>query len=156
MSEPEKAKKLKSENKILKLQEDEYQLEMSLYDDNSIEFKVTLNSPMANCYYTEKYDLEAIVDISLLLLRKYKDMEAIYQYYMEKILSRKKINLVLSPDKNIMSLKYQKMVDDEAIDVELKLKKKMAEKDDIVQALMIEVQQLKKKLYNKKKKLMSS
>ena len=156
MSEPEKAKKLKSENKILKLQEDEYQLEMSLYDDNSIEFKVTLNSPMANCYYTEKYDLETIVDISLLLLRKYKDMEAIYQYYMEKILSRKEINLVLSPDKNIMSLKYQKMVDDEAIDVELKLKKKMAEKDDIVQALMKEVQQLKKTVVQQEKKVMSS
>ena len=44
----EKAKKLKSENKMLKLQEDEYQLEMSLFDDNSIEFKVTLNSPMAD------------------------------------------------------------------------------------------------------------
>ena len=38
----ETAKKLKSENKILKLQEDEYQLEMSLYNNNSIELKLLL------------------------------------------------------------------------------------------------------------------
>ena len=120
MSEP---KKLKSENKMLKLQEDEYQLEMSLYDDNSIEFKVILNSPMANCYYIENYDLKTIAEISLLLLRKYKDMEAVYQYYKVRILSGREMNLVLSPDKNIMSLKYQKIVDDEEVPVELKLKK---------------------------------
>ena len=141
MSEP---KKLKSENKMLKLQEDEYQLEMSLYDNNSIEFKVTLNSPMADCYYSEKYDLETIVEISLLLQRKFKDMETVYQHYKARILSGREMNLELSPDKNIMSLKYQKIVDDVEIDVELKLKKKMAEKDDIAQVLMKEVQQLKK------------
>ena len=141
----EKAKKLKSENKMLKLQEDEYQLEMSLFDDNSIEFKVTLNSPMADCYYSEKYDLETIVEISLLLQRKFKDMETVYQHYKARILSGREMNLELSPDKNIMSLKYQKIVDDEEVPVELKLKKKMAGKDDIVQALMKEVLQLKKK-----------
>ena len=141
----EKAKKLKSENKMLKLQEDEYQLEMSLFDDNSIEFKVTLNSPMADCYYSEKYDLETIVEISLLLQRKFKDMETVYQHYKARILSGREMNLVLSPDKNIMSLKYQKIVDDEEVPVELKLKKKMAQKDDIVQALMKEVLQLKNK-----------
>ena len=150
MSEP---KKLKSENKMLKLQEDEYQLEMSLYDNNSIEFKVTLNSALASCYYMENYDLETIVEISLLLLRKYKDMEAVYQYYKVRILSGREMNLVLSPDKNIMSLKYQKIVDDVEIDVELKLKKKMAEKDDIVQALMKEIQQLKKTVVQHEKKI---
>ena len=113
----EKAKKLKLENKMLKLQEDEYQLEMILYDDNSIEFKVTLNSPMADCYYSEKYDLETIVEISLLLQRKFKDMETVYQHYKARILSGREINLELSPDKNIMSLKYQKIVDDEEVPV---------------------------------------
>ena len=51
-----------------------------------------------------------------------------------------------------MSLKYQKIVDEETIDVELKLKKKISNKDDIVQALMTEVEQLKKKdkYYEKK------
>ena len=53
----------KNENqkiKYLKLQEDEYQLEMSLYDNNSIEFKVSLNSPMATCYFIENYNFETI------------------------------------------------------------------------------------------------
>ena len=123
MSESVKAKKLKSENKMLKLQEDEYQLEMSLFDDNSIEFKVTLNSPMADSYYSEKYDLETIVEISLLLQRKFKDMETVYQHYKARILSGREMNLELSPDKNIMSLKYQKIVDDKEVPVKLKLKK---------------------------------
>ena len=102
---------IKSENKTIKLQEDEYQLEMSLYNNNYIEFKITLNSPMATCYYIEKYNFETIKEISYLFHRKFNDMEAVYQYYKEKIFP-KEINLVLSSDKNIMSLMYKKIVDD--------------------------------------------
>ena len=148
----ESSKKIKSESKILKLQEDEYQSEMSLYDDNYIEFKVSLNSPMAICHYLEKYDLETIKKISFLSHKKYNNIEAVYQYYKEKILARKEINLVLSPDKNVMSLMYKKIVDEETIDVELKLKKKILKKDDIVQALMKEVEQLKKTVIEQEKK----
>ena len=117
---------------------------MSLYDNNLIEFKLTLNSPMATCYYIEKYNLETIVEISLIYNKKYnKDIEAVYQYYRDKILIRE-MNIILSEDKNIMSLMYQKNVDDDVIDVELKLKKIIFKKDDINQALMKEVEQLKK------------
>ena len=143
---------IKSENKTIKLQEDEYQLEMSLYNNNYIEFKITLNSPMATCYYIEKYNFETIKEISYLSHRKYNDMEAVYKYYIEKIFP-KEINLVLSSDKNIMSLKYQKVVDEEMIDVELKLKKIISKKEDIIQALMKEVEQLKKKVIYYEKKI---
>jgi hypothetical protein len=51
-----------------------------------------------------------------------------------------------------MSLKYQKVVDDEMIDVELKLKKIIYKKEDIIQGLMKEVEQLKKKRNIMKKK----
>ena len=113
------AKKIKSENKMLKLQEDEYQLEMSLYDDNCIEFKVALNSPMATCHYMEKYDLETIKEISFLYHKRFNNIEAVYhQYYKEKIFSGRELNLVLSPDKNVMSLMYKKIVDEETVDVE--------------------------------------
>ena len=122
-----KSEKVKSENKMLKLQEDEYQLEMSLYNDNSIEFKVTLNSPMANCYYSKKYDLETIREISFLILKRYNNIECVYKYYKERIFP-KELNLVLSQDKNIMSLKYQKIVDEMEIEVELKLEKKWRKK----------------------------
>ena len=143
---------IKSENKIIKLQEDEYQLEMNLYNNNNIEFKITLNSPMATCYYIEKYNFETIKEISYLSHRKYNDMEAVYKYYIEKIFP-KEINLVLSSDKNIMSLMYKKIVDDEMIDVELKLKKIISKKEDIIQALMKEVEQLKKKVIYYEKKI---
>ena len=155
LTDDENAKKIKSEKKTLKLQEDEYQLEMSLYNNNYIEFKVTLNSPMATCYYLEKYNYETIKEISSLSNKKYGDLEGVYQYYERKVF-KKEMNLVLSPDKNIMSLKYQKYVDDEMTDVELKLKKIMSAKDDIVQALMKEVEQLKqndKKIDELKKKI---
>ena len=148
----ESPKKIKSESKMLKLQEDEYQLEMSLYDDNCIEFKVALNSPMSTCHYLEKYDLETIKKISFLSHKKYNNIEAVYQYYKEKILARKEMNLVLSQDKNVMSLMYKKIVDEETIDVELKLKKKILKKEDIVQALMKEVEQLKKTVIEQEKK----
>ena len=142
---------IKSENKIIKLQEDEYQLEMNLYNNNNIEFKITLNSPMATCYYIEKYNFETIKEISYLYHKKYNDIETVYQYYKEKIFP-KQINLVLSSDKNIMSLMYKKIVDDEMIDVELKLKKIISKKEDIIQGLMKEVEQLKKKeIYYEKK-----
>ena len=142
---------IKSENKKNKLQEDEYQLEMTLYNNNNIEFKITLNSPMATCYYIEKYNFETIKQISYLYHRKFNDMETVFQYYKEKIFP-KQMNLVLSSDKNIMSLKYQKVVDDEMIDVELKLKKIISKKEDIIQGLMKEVEQLKKKRNIMKKK----
>ena len=148
----ESAKKIKSEIKMLKLQEDEYQLEMSLYDDNCIEFKVALNSPMAICYYMEKYDLETIKKISFLYQKKFNNIEAVYQYYKERIFPEKEMNLVLSPDKNVMSLMYKKIVDEETVDVELKLKKKILEKDDIVQALMKKVEQLEKIVIEQEKK----
>ena len=142
---------IKSENKIIKLQEDEYQLEMTLYNNNNIEFKITLNSPMATCYYIENYNFETIKEISYLYHKKYNNMETVYQYYKERIFP-KQINLVLSSDKNIMSLKYQKVVDEEMIDVELKLKKIISKKEDIIQGLMKEVEQLKKKeIYYEKK-----
>ena len=137
---------------MLKLQEDEYQSEMSLYDDNCIEFKVALNSPMATCHYMEKYDLETIKKISFLFHKKFNNIEAVYQYYKEKIFAGREMNLVLSQDKNVMSLMYKKIVDDETIDVELKLKKKILKKDDIVQALMKEVEQLKKTVTEQEKK----
>ena len=148
----ESAKKIKSESKMLKLQEDEYQLEMSLYDDNCIEFKVALNSPMATCYYIENYDLKTIKEISFLYHKKFNIIEAVYQYYKERIFAEKEMNLVVSPDKNVMSLMYKKIVDDDTVDVELKLKKKILKKDDIVQALMKEVEQLKKTVIEQEKK----
>ena len=53
MSNNEDLKIIESKKFILFLEEDEYQLEMSLYDNNSIEFKVSLNSPMATFYFIE-------------------------------------------------------------------------------------------------------
>ena len=144
--------KIKSEKKILKLQEDEYTLEMSLYDNNDIEFKVSLNSPMADCYYVEQYNLEKIKEISFIFGQKIKDMECVYQHYKDKILPKKEINLMLSQDKNIMSLKYEKIFNEESVEVVLELKKNICKNDDIVQALMKEVEQLKKEC-NKIKEL---
>ena len=150
LKDDENTKKLKSENKIIKLQEDEYELEMSLYNNN-IEFKVIQNSPMASCYYKEKYTYEEIKKISYIYNPKYKDIESIYQYYKEKILLKKEINLILSEDKNIMCLKYQIISNDDEIDVDLQLKKFNLEKHDIDYALMKEVEKLKKECQKNEK-----
>ena len=146
------SQKIISENFKVFLQEDEYILEMTLYSNNCIEFKIIESSPMASCYYLEKYDLEKINLISPIIQR---DMERVYQYIKRK-LQRNKINLLLSENKNIMYINYKVRMDEdeEEIDVKLELKKSILKDDDIVKVLMKEVEQLKKEC-NKNEKIIS-
>ena len=109
------------ESEKFKLQNDEYLLKMTLYSDDFIEFKITQNSPTASCYYIEKFNFEKITKISFLLC---DDMKEVYQIY-KKIFSDNKINLILSQDKNIMTIHYKTLVNNyKEKDVNLELKKK--------------------------------
>ena len=120
MEGAESITKIESEN--FKLQNDEYLLEMTLYSDDFIEFKITQNSPTASCYYIEKFSFEKITKISFMFC---EDMKEVYQIY-KKIFSDNKINLILSQDKNIMTIHYKTLVNNyKEKDVNLELKKKI-------------------------------
>ena len=152
MSNNEDLKIIESKKFILFLEEDEYQLDMSLYNNNYIEFKIIQNNPLASCYYIEKYNLEAIIKLTK---NFYEDMIEVYQYFKNiflKKIQEKKINLFLSEEKNLMYIKYKTIKNEiNEIEVELKLKKINLNKNDndIVPVLMKEIKQLKKMFIEK-------
>ena len=120
-------KKIESEN--FNLQDGAYQLEMKLYCDDYIEFKIIPNSQLASYYYIEKYNFEKIKKISFFTC---DDMKKVYQIY-KNIFKSIKINLILSQDKNIMTLNYKRIVDFiEEKEINLILTKKELEKQDII------------------------
>ena len=134
--------KIESEN--FKLQNDEYLLTMALYSDDFIEFKLIQNSPNASCYYIEKFNFEKITDISNLNPKKL-DMKKVYHIY-QRILKNEKINIILSQDKNIITINYKISANYEEEDVNLELKKMELEKEDIIDILKKEVEKNEKKM----------
>ena len=80
-------------------------------------------------------------------------MKEVYQIY-KKIINDNKINLILSQDKNIMTIHYKTLVNNyKEKDVNLELKKKNLEKEDVINILKKEYEQNKKKSKNYKKKM---
>ena len=65
----ETSEKEESINLNVLFQEDEYNVELILYRNNIIEFKVKLTNPTASCYYTEKYNLEEIKEKLLFFIK---------------------------------------------------------------------------------------
>ena len=148
MEGAESITKIESEN--FKLQNDEYLLDMTLYSDDFIEFKITQNGPTASCYYIEKFNLDKINKISFMFC---EDMKKVYQIY-KKIINDNKINLILSQDKNIMIIHYKTLVNNyKEKDVNLELKKMALEKEDVINILKKEYEENKKKSKNYKKKM---
>ena len=137
----EASEKVESINSNVLFQEDEYNIELILYSNNIIEFKVKLANPTASCYYTEKYNLEEIKQKAFLFFQK--DMKAVYGFYKSK-LQNKKINLLLS-EENKMNIYYKTIMSDEEMEVKLELKKIVLNKEDKADFLAKEVEQLKKK-----------
>ena len=142
MEGAESISKIESEN--FKLQNDEYLLTMALYSDDFIEFKLIQNSPNASCYYIEKFNFEKITDISNLNPKKL-DMKKVYHIY-QRILKNEKINIILSQDKNIITINYKISANYEEEDVNLELKKMELEKEDIIDILKKEVEKNEKKM----------
>ena len=137
------------ESENFKLQNDEYLLQMTLYSDDFIEFKITQNSPTAACCYSEKFNFKKITDISYLNPNKL-DMKKVYKIY-KMLINDNKIDLILSQDKNIMTIHYKTSVNYEDTDVNIELKKKTLKDEDIINKLMKVVDELKKENEKMKK-----
>ena len=147
MEGAESITKIESEN--FKLQNDEYLLEMALYSDDFIEFKITQNSPTAAYCYSEKFNFKKITDISYLNPNGL-DMKKVYKIY-KMLINDNKIDLILSQDKNIMTIHYKTSVNYEDTDVNIELKKKTLKDEDIINKLMKVVDELKKENEKMKK-----
>ena len=147
MDNSETPEKIESITSNILLEGEEYQIELTLYSDDIIEFKVKLNNPTASCYYTEKYNLEQIKEKALL---HKPDMRKVYEFYKRRF-ENKNINLLLS-EENKMYIKYKTTIDDDETEIKLELKKENLEKGDFVGVLAKEIEQLKKKRKKKKNK----
>lgn len=81
----EEKKIIESISYNLALDQNEYELTMSLLQYNLIQYKLIQKNTIAYCYYIEEYDLSSINQILYVF---FKDIKEIYKFY-DKILKKK-------------------------------------------------------------------
>ena len=142
-----------SETYDLLLEKDEIQLTMSLYDNSYIEFKLVPNNIIASNYYIAKYNLETINKKSYIFC---KDLKEVFQFY-NKILQKKKIDLLLSKDKSKIYMNFKNIINfDEQVETNLELNEVKLSKEEILQILIKEVFQSKKQILLLEKKVIEN
>ena len=142
-----------SETYDLLLEKDEIQLTMSLYDNSYIEFKLVPNNIIASNYYIAKYNLETINKKSYIFC---KDLKEVFQFY-NKILQKKKIDLLLSKDKSKINMNFKNIINfDEQVETNLELNEVKISKEEILQILIKEVIQSKKQILLLEKKVIEN
>ena len=142
-----------SETYDLLLEKDEIQLTMSLYDNSYIEFKLVPNNIIASNYYIAKYNLETINKKSYIFC---KDLKEVFQFY-NKILQKKKIDLLLSKDKSKINMNFKNIINfDEQVETNLELNEVKLSKEEILQILIKEVFQSKKQILLLEKKVIEN
>ena len=132
-----------TETKIyeIKLEKEEFELFLNLYNLSFIEFKVMQKDTIPSCYYVEKYNLENINKVSFTFCNNLKE---VFQFYC-KILQKNKVKLLFSEEKNKIYLNFKNIINfDEEVDANIELKEVKLSKDDIFQELIKEVIKLKK------------
>ena len=149
MSTIENPEKIESISSNILLENEEYQIELILYSNDILEFKVKSNSHLASCNYAEKYNFEQIKEKAS--FKNKKDMKEVFQFYKKKF-ENKKISLFLSENK-IMHIYYKTITEDEELEVKLELKKMNLERENIVDNLAKEIEDLKNQNLELKKKV---
>ena len=131
---------------ILLLENNEYELTMSLIENNLIQYKLIQKNTISSSYYIAEYDLSTI---NKLLFVFFKDIKEIYNFY-DKILKKNKVKLILSKEKNKINLNFKNIINfDEEVETNLELKEIKLNKDEILNKLINEVILLKTQIKNK-------
>ena len=142
-----------SETYELLLEKDEIQLTMSLYDNTYIEFKLVPNNIIASSYYIAKYNLETLNKNLYIFC---KNLKEVFQFF-NKILQKKKINLLLSKDKSKIYMNFKNIINfDEQVETNLELNEVKLSKEEILQILIKEVFQSKKQILLLEKKVIEN
>ena len=95
--EPNEAKIIHKKSYILKLEKDEYILEMKINEKKEIIFTLYHKNILSLDYFESKYNLNSITEKTKLIDKP--SIETIYQFYDEKLLKKNRINLRISEDK---------------------------------------------------------
>jgi hypothetical protein len=118
--EENEKKIIESKSYNLKLEQNEYELTMTITQDNYIQYKLIQKNTIALSYYFFEYDLSTI---NKLLYVFFKEIKEIFNFY-DKILNKNKVRLVLSKEKSKIYLNFKNIINlDEEVETNLELKK---------------------------------
>ena len=118
----------------LNIKEDNFLLEIELFSDNYISFKLTKLNNISLYYYMEKYNYN---DISKILLNKkeYFDLSEIILLF-DKATENKNINLIHDKNNKIMNMKIKRIIDSKEIEDDIKLKEMKFTNEEMLKTLI--------------------
>jgi len=126
-----KEKKIILQNSYkLKLENDEYILEMKINDNNEIIFTSNKKNDLSLDYFESTYNLDLITEKTK--LNGQPSIKEIFHLYDGKLFKNNKINLTMSEDKKYMYLNFINIVNLENINCIIELKKTKKANDDIL------------------------
>ena len=143
----EKIKIIETRNYALSLMNEEYELTMNL-TESFIVFKLTPKNIISSYYYQEKFDLPTITKLLFLVSKELKEVFIFY----DKIINKQKVRLIQQKEKNIINLNFINIINfDEEVETNLELKQIKLTKDDLINILLNEINELKFKKNNNSK-----
>ena len=142
-------KLLLSKKYQLKYEKDEYNLLIEIYTDDNIYFNLRKSNNLSLYSYMNNYNYNDITSKFLLHKDHYKDLTKVFHFF-DLALINNKIKLELDQVKNIMLLKLNKILDFDEIECKIELNKNKMTKDDIINLLIDEINEIKN---NKKEKI---
>ena len=141
--------KIDAKSYILLLENEEYELIMTLFE-SFIEFKLVPKKSISDYIYTEKFDLSTINDRKYLILPK-KDLKKAFGNF-DKLLNDKKAKLIKARGDNI-NLIFKINIMDEEYESKLELKQIKINKEEGYPILLNKIKELEKKIIELEKKL---
>ena len=141
-------KKIETKTYILPLNKEEYELTMNLWD-SVIEIKLKPKNIIYSAYYEEDFNLK---DINKCLFTTFQELKEAFDFYADAF-EQKKVKLI---KRGTIILYMKKIINsdkDKEVDTILELRQKNLPKEDLINVLISEVNELKSKENNKKEEL---
>ena len=133
--------------KLYKISTLNEEFELSIKKNDSIlEFKLQHDDFLNEYYYKANFDLE---EINKLMTASFKGIFEVLDFF-DKIIKDKKVKIIKSKDKEIISLNFKK--DEQGKEINIKLEKNRLTKDQMYLIFIKEINFLKKKLKSKNEK----
>ena len=141
----ENIKILETKKYDLSLNNEKYELTMNL-NESFIEFILYQKNIISSYCYQEKFDLPTL---NKYLFTFFKKLKEVFIFY-DKVKDKKKVKLI-QQNNNRIDLNMRNIINyDEKVETNLELKKNKLLKDDLIEILLNEVNELKKIINSKK------
>ena len=131
---------IQSKNYELKLTEDIYSLNISIYKNETIKFNLIQINKLSLINFIKVYDYNEITKKLLLSNEYYNDISKVFKYLDTAILKNK---VLLIKDNYKIKLLLKKNMDFEEVECYLDLKEEKASNSDIIMILFNEIKELK-------------